>query len=306
MEFVSIVGRAAVEGEGPDTHDYTVLRARRGLPARAWAGTTQVWILPLDNITPLRHPDMGGLLLSGEPGYLRLTAFTPFAEDDSPTIPERTFVFPPAFDVAPRIAWVNPAGSTAETDAGGDVTLEFTVTDRQGDLASIRVDSRRDDATMETTHLNLAFPATGLRTIVLPLNFAGHASEYRIYVVRVEARDQNGNPAIQSRTIIRPPTGTPATPAPPSFSPPDGFSFYGSLGVTISSAPGTQIEWAVVSIGAPAPGSGTVFPGYETTINITSSRRVWARAVNSPAESPWVYADFYKDTNDGGTTPLIP
>lgn len=297
LEFVSIIGRTAVSA---GTHDYTVLRARRGLPARDWTTDAQVWILPLDNITPLRHPDMSGLLASGDPGYIRLTAFTPIAEDDTPEIPQRSFVMPAAYDVAPRIAWTSPAGSSADTDGDGDITISGEVTDRQGDLCAIRIDSRREDGTSETTHLDQGFPATGSRPFSLDLNFAGDATLYRVYVVRLEARDQQGYVAIQSRTIVRPPSGTPATPPPPGFAPADGWTFRSGETVFVTAASGAQVEYLATIIGAAAPASGFVAPGNEVMLGIISSRRIWARARVGSDVSPWVCADYYKEGISGG------
>lgn len=297
MEFCSIVGRAAVSA---DTHDYTLLRARRGLAARDWADTAQVWIVPLDNLKPWRHPDMIGLLSSGAVGRIRLSAYTTFAEDDTPEIPEFTFVFPSLFDIAPRIDWTSPSGSSAETDAAGDITISGEVTDRQGDLSSLRIDSRREDGSAETTHLDQGFPATALRAFSHALNFAGHASEYRIYILRIEARDQQSNLAIQSRMIVRPPTGTPATPPPPTFDPASDTSFAFTANIYVRAvSPATQIHWRVEPIGSTTPGAFSTYAGLEVEINLWNSGRIWARASDGIDHSPWVYADFYKQGSGG-------
>lgn len=295
MEIISVVSRDLVSA---GVHDYEVLRGRQGLTGRAWTTDAKCWALPAANLMPWSHADFAGLLQEETVGYLRLVSFSADAFDETSPVPEATFEFPPAYSTKPRIAWTNPATSSAETDAAGDITVSGTVTDRQGDLISLRIDSRRDDGTSETTHYDQGFPATNSRPFSLELTFAGHASEYRVYTLRIEARDSAGNVTIQSRTIVRPPTGTPSGPPPPAFTPAGDSPVDGYTEITITAAaPATEIHWAVTSIGTPtAPGSYNTAPGLSVGVGTFGGARIWARASDGTNHSAWVPADYYRMT----------
>lgn len=301
LEFVSVIGRTAVDA---DTHDYTVLRGRRGLPVRAWTTDAQAWIVPIGNITAWRHPDLLSLLTSQAVGYFRLASYNAITEDDG-TPPQFTFKIPLAYDVAPRLAWTSPAGSTGETDAAGDITIEFTATDRQGDLISLRVESRRWDGAAwvnETVHLDVSFAPTSHDARVLPLNFPGHATEYRAFQLTVIARDRAGNQTVEQRTITRVPTGVPSTPPPPTFNPVGDTYIDGYDTVTITAvSPATEIHWSVSSLGTPsAPPTYNTHAGLSVGIGTFGNQRLWARASDGANHSPWAVADYYRLTNGGG------
>lgn len=298
LEFCSIVSRTAVDA---DTHDYTVLRGRKGLASREWTTTAEVWIIPATNLLAWTHPDIDALVQSGAPGYLRLVAFSGYGEDEAASLPERSFIVPASYDVAPRVAWTNPTGNSGDTDASGNITVTGTATDRQGDLISLRMDSRRsDDGSAETVHQDVGFPSAASRAFSQALTFAGDASLYLTYTLRIEVRDRAGNVTTSVRTIVRPPTGTPSTPAPPSISPPDGEIFYPSTLATITvAAPATEIHWKTSAVGSDAPTSYSTHTGTSKSITVSSTLRLWARASDGTNHSAWVHADFYRE-NSGG------
>jgi hypothetical protein len=179
MEIVSIVARSAVDA---DTHEYTVLRGRRGLPPRAWTTGAQVWVFPGANLVAWRHPDLVAMTISGVIGYVRLQSFTAYASDDSAPLPERSFYIPAAIDVAPKISWLDPVASTAEADySSGDIDIEIEVLDRDSDLISLRLDSVRADGSSPVTgtlevNISVASPADRIEYAVLSPGSAAPSS----------------------------------------------------------------------------------------------------------------------------------
>jgi hypothetical protein len=291
MEIVSIVSRTAVDS---DTHDYTVLRGRRGLPARAWTTDAKVWVLPGENLVAWRHPDLVAMTLNGVIGYVRLQSFTAYASDDSAPLPEWSFYIPSSFDVAPKIAWTAPATSTAEAShSTGDIAIDIEVTDRDGDLISLRIDSAKSDGTARANHVNRTFPPTALHSYAATLNFA-----VGTYELTATATDRAGNIIQSRRNIIR--NAGAGGLLPPAFNPSGGF-FTGSLVVTLSVAsPADRIEYVALSPGSAAPSSGSVHVGTSIDVTISSSRRLWARAGNGTDWTSWISSDYERETLGGG------
>ncbi len=319
LEFVSIQTRVAVDS---DTHDYTVLRGRLGLPARAWTAsdsedwpnTTQAWILPLINLTAWRHPDMEALRASGGLGYFRLAAYTPWAEDDADPLPTVSYGSPSGYDPMPKLTWTSPAGSSGETDASGDITVEFSSTDKQGDLVSVRVESRRWTGTAwadVTVHLDETFAARASDARALALNFAGQAGAYRTYELTVTVGDAAGNQLVATKTISRPATsGSP--PPPPTFLYGGGYFNSGYLQEVVElprPAPLGSYSWVEVhelGIGAASPGGSPDFQfqtDVDWQVDLYTAARLWVRYGEGPSDtdpsgvawSPWVSADYYFD-----------
>ncbi len=296
LEFASVVSRTAVTS---DTHDYTVLRARRGIPARSWATTCRAWIIPMTNLETWRHPALATLLATGDPGFIRLVSYRVDAEDDSSPVPEWGVQLPEGFNPVPQIAWSSPSGSLGEADGAGNVAVAFTVTDRDGDLIGLRVQVRKvDDGTPDVDDSSdEAFEATGSRsysrTMVIALG---------TWSVTVFARDRAGNTTTSTRTLVRASAGSVI---PPTFSPGDGMEFVSSLAVTLSTvSPATQIEYAQLALGAAQPASGTTVTALSVGLTLTSSRRIWARSKGT-TNSPWIFAEYYKQGGGGGG-PLLP
>ena len=94
LEFMSVVSRTAVSGA---TFSYTVLRARKGLPALAWTTAAAVWLVPLANISPITHPEFATLAGSGAPAYFKLLSYNSVAEATS--FGTTSLIVPPALAV---------------------------------------------------------------------------------------------------------------------------------------------------------------------------------------------------------------
>lgn len=299
LEFVSIVERSAIDA---GTHDYTVLRGRKGLPARDWtASGTIVYILPAINLQDWTHPDMQGNFT--DPIYVRLTSFTQQAIDESDPIPERSVMLPTAYDVAPKIVWTTPAGASGETDASGDITLEADISDRQADLIGLRLDIIDSTGATVSTPLDLALTGVLTRSISqLIAGLPGDASTYRTYIAQLQARDAAGHLTTSQRTIVRIPTGTASELPPPSINPPGGN--YDSLQtVTITASGGaTEIHYALRAVGSPAPADPSEYTVYAGTVKtLTVGNQVlWARESDGAINSLWT-SQTYRTRFVGGT-----
>jgi hypothetical protein len=288
MEILSIVSREAITA---DTHDYEVIRGRRGLPARAWsAAITQAWILPAANLIPWRHPDMAGMLLSGDAGAVILRSYSDIAEDESDPPPQFPLLLPPGYAQTPHISWSSPAGALGVADPDtGAIDIEFDVTDPTGDLVSVRVDTLRSDGSNPTTVENQTFPPVASKSFDTTLII-----DPGTYTLTVTATDKTGNIVQSTRTLWRADTGGGGGAAlqPPTFHPPGDTTFAGQLDVHISIAAGNRIEYTTRAIGAPAPTSGTVVIDTSVEVTINSNRTVWARGGNGTDWTQWVAASY--------------
>jgi hypothetical protein len=285
MEFLSVVTRSAID---TDSHTYTVFRGRLGTEPRAWTTAAKAWLIPKANLDDWTHPDIRQLVASGETGFAKLFAVAAFGT--SPAGYVREFLMPSGFDQAPQIAWTTPAGSIGLTDSAGDITVDLDVTDSNGDLVTLRVDSVKSDGTGATTHANLTFAASAARAWSETLNFAAGT-----YTLTVTTTDAAGNRATSSRTIQNDDSGGDL--ASPSFSPPGGGSpFLYSRYVTMTvTSPADRFEYVVSSPGSSAPtGSGTLVSSTTGAVTVTQSKRIWARAGDGVDWSAWVFADYTK------------
>lgn len=297
MEICSIQTRALV-GD-PAVMTYTILRARLGTANRAWTTGAKAWITVGSTLTAWSHEVVQGMVLSGAVGYVRLVAATVEAEDQTVPIPERTFLMPVAANSAPRITWVAPSSSKADTDSVGAYTVQFHVDDSEGDLMSVEF-SWRDTASGDSQQIPpillrgvARFPDTGEHVVVL----TGLAPA--TYELVVSARDRRNPTVVEQRTLFRPPTvGT--VRYPPSFSPPGKVWTVAGITVTITvESPADRIEYLVADPGAAAPASGTTHMGTSKAIALKSSRRIWARAGTSTGWSAWAFADYRKEGRPG-------
>lgn len=296
LEILSVVTRSAVD---TDTHDYTVLRARRGTPARAWqsAGQPAAYILPADNLLPLTHPRITELLASGQPGYLRLVAYSAEAEDTGPR-PQISFLFPAAYSTLPVITWAAPTDGAPDYGRGtadeptGAYTPDVTVTAPRGDLVRVTLTSQLADGSGYIERHKVDLAPTASYRINSPFTFA-----YGSHILTLTARDRTGVTVTSSRIVARTASGGIA---PPTFTPPSGSDFTTTRTVTITvSAPADQVQWAVTPLGSAQPTTwpNTSNPGTtQVQITLNSTKRLWARGRDStgPTDGPAAYADYEK------------
>lgn len=290
MEICSVITRTAVDA---DTHTYTVLRARRGTSARAWqtSGSPRAYVLPAANVVAWSHQIMTGLVASGEPGFLRLVAYTADVEDDTIPVPQVSFAFPTAYHTLPVIEWTAPSGSQGTTDGSGNYTPDVSVTDADGDLISVRVDSLKTDGTGYVARYTATFAPAGVHQFSGSLNFASGA-----HTLTVTAMDAAGNVTTGSRTIVNAGSGL----LPPTYSPLEELEFMNSLTVTLTVvSPADQVQWAVAAIGSGEPSSwSSTTPGDLTrNVTLTSSKRLWSRARRSSdgVVSAATFGDYWKN-----------
>lgn len=295
LEFLSVATRTPVEGEA-DTHTYEVLRARLGLPARAWATSCEAWILPGSGLRAWTHPDMAALLRSGAVGTIRLGTVT--AESSAETLLERSWVFPASYDLAPRVAWVQPAGSLGITDAEGDYEISFNLSDWDGDLVGFEVLLELDGGQLEV--LEPRVPLKPTRGLPSPWTRI-HRFPVGSHAVIVQAEDKLGNRTTSERSILRPSSGT----IPPPVFTPAGADDLPLSPVTVQitgASPATKLEYSIAPIGVVAPaGAGTPYAGLTTSVTINPPRRLWARAGDALGNwSAWVSADYSSVSSGGG------
>jgi hypothetical protein len=76
---------------------------------------------------------------------------------------------------------------------------------------------------------------------------------------------------------------------------PEGNDFQNFLNVDINvAAPANRIQYAATSYGGALPGSTTTAVATHVGFQITSSKRVWARAGDGSNWSAWTFTDFWK------------
>lgn len=286
MEFLSVVTRTAIDS---DSHTYTVFRGRKGTTARAWTTAAKAWILPALNLDAWTHPDIRELVESGDTGFAKLFAVSSFGE--SPAGFVREFVMPSASNQAPRVAWTTPATSLAITDGAGDVSPDFSVTDANGDLVALRVDSVKSDGTGATNHSNETFAATSSRPWAATLNFG-----VGVFYLTATATDAAGSVTRSTRTVQNDNAG--ADLQVPEMDPPGGVSFLYSVDVDIAVAGAAdRFEYVVSSPGSAAPGgSGTLVSATTGTVTLSTSRRLWVRAGDGVSWSAWISGDYTRTT----------
>lgn len=288
FEICSVVTRALV---GSDM-TYTILRARNGTGNRAWTTSAKAWLIPGSSIVPWTHQAIQGLVQSGAFGYMRLVAYTVEAEDETVPIPEVSFVMPSAANLAPVIVWALPSGSIGTTDGTGAFSIEFEVTDGDGDLIGVEISIIRASDGRVTNFPKLTLE--GVSQVTVERTIAGLAEGTHTLVVT--ATDRKHAPVQSKRTLYR--AGVSSL-TPPEFDPPpqgdpwwfDSIPF--TLIVTVSTtAPNDRIEYAATARGSPQPSSGTLHMGTSKAISVFTDRRIWARAGNGSTWSAWVFADY--------------
>jgi hypothetical protein len=104
----------------------------------------------------------------------------------------------------------------------------------------------------------------------------------------VTAVDGAGNVTVARRVVTNTAGGVLLT---PTFDPPLA-DFATTLAVDIDvGSPADRIEWATTAVGGAEPTTGiTLVVALTTTVNLSSSRRLWARAGDGVDWSAWVFA----------------
>jgi len=296
IEFCSIISRTAID---TDSHTYTVLRARCGLPARVWTSSAspRAYILPLSSLSALTHENALALLQTGYVGHVRLDAINTVTtwSDANPSdpFPEITWVMPGAYDRAPVIAWATPSGSNG-TNTSGSYTPSLALTDSDGDMVSVLITSSKTDGTGYTEHKRETLAPTGSYSFNASLTLTTGA-----HTLSVMATDRAGHVLTSTRNITIT-AGAAVGPQPPSFSPPDnGGSFTSSVAVTVTAvSPATDLEYAVCSLGSAVPASWTAEGDLQTALTLTSGKRVWARAIGpSPSVTAFSPGSGFNNQN---------
>lgn len=293
MELLSLYGRTAHEDAD---WVFECLRGRFSLSARSWlAAETVGWIFPSTNLVPWRHADVETAQFAAGTVTMRLRTYSAAAEDESATPPEVAVLMPAAYAQAPRVVWANPTG-TGTTDSGGNITVQATLTDREGDLIAVRLDSQRSDGTAPVLHLDRGLPPTGQYVLMEAVTFPGDESEILTYTVRIEARDRAGNVTVSTRSVVRPQTGGSASNyPPPTFSPPGGNFAIDENDLEIEAGlGGLFVEYVFSPPGSFAPTEGSVSEGNSVTLSLNSTCRVWARTLGAGSPSAWVFADYQR------------
>jgi hypothetical protein len=299
-EICSVVSRSAVDA---DTHSYTVLRARRGTPARVWptSGAPRAYLIPLSNLVAWTHPQLAGVSAAGLVGYLRMVAYTAETEDAGAR-PQISFTFPAGYSPWPSIAWTAPSDGSPDYGQGmadpttGSYTPNVEVLDADGDLLSVEITSRLSDGSGYVARHAVTLSPAGSYAFSSALTFASGS-----HVLTVTAMDKAGNVASSSRTVARTAVGGLA---PPVFDPAGETEFRDNLAITITVAsPADQVQWVVASPGSAEPTSWpntTTAGDLDRVVTLTSSKRVWARARKSSDGSTGsaTYADYSKITGD--------
>jgi hypothetical protein len=190
--------------------------------------------------------------------------------------------------LAPQIAWISPATDPFDFTSGGTFTVELDATDTNGDLVSLRIDLL--DATGATVQAitNQTFPTTALREFTSG-TITQSGGTYQIVVTAV---DGAGNVTVARRVVTNTAGGVLLT---PTFDPPLA-DFATTLAVDIDvGSPADRIEWATTAVGGAEPTTGiTLVVALTTTVNLSSSRRLWARAGDGVDWSAWVFADYFR------------
>jgi hypothetical protein len=191
--------------------------------------------------------------------------------------------------LAPQIEWIEPPTDFYDFTGSGSFDLDVNATDANGDLVALRIDLI--DATtgaLATAVTNQTFPPTALRNYSNGPNTHGGGT----YQIVVTATDAAGNVTAAKRTVTNTAGGVLI---PPTLDPPLA-DFATTLAVDIDVvAPADRIEWATTAVGGAEPTTGiTLVVALTTTVNLTSSRRLWARAGDGVDWSAWVFSDYFR------------
>jgi hypothetical protein len=175
-------------------------------------------------------------------------------------------------------------------------------------MVGIRI-ATRDSAGGVTEWLDM--PLQGSSSEVVSFTLRGLPTG--THTVTVEAVDRAGHVSTDSsRTLHNPNSGVGGggagtTLQPPAFSPGAGSTFSNGITVTMTAqAPADRIQWSITYISASAPGtteetaSGTIV----RSVNITATRKLWARAGDGTNWSDWRVGIYEKTSQPPGTQPV--
>lgn len=306
LEWFSIQSSAAVAG---NTYDFTVLRARLGSAAQAWATNDVAWIIPRSSLVSFTHGNFPTYVSAATELVFRLAPFSKFTEfDGAPS--NLPFKFPTAWQRAPAIAWTTPANASSTLAADGNLTPAATITDKDSNTVHICIYSVREDTGVQTKHFDIYIPRTGSKTlaecftlagVATPLNFAGQAAVDTFYTLTVRAEDAAGNIIESRRSLVRLATGGGGGGFAAPILDPSGFSapWNNFLDVVVTAAaPADRIQYAIVNYGGTLPAAPySQAMGLNTTLHLASSKRIWARCGDGVNWSGWVFGDYYKESN---------
>lgn len=302
LESVSIVSRSAVD---TDTHDYTVLRARKSFSARAWTTAAQVWIIPGANFVPWLHEQMLSILNSGDTGHIRLSSFTAYTADASSPLPEFDFVFPSAYDALPAISWTTPAASPYDLATTGELTPEATITDADGNLVRIELYSVNAASGAQTKHADIPLGGSASVTLADIFTLAGVSgtidlgtqdTEDQYFTLTLRATDAAGYIVSSSLALVLP--GSSGSGVGAIEYDPVPISFVTSIVVTLTAtgSGATQIHYALGAWGSGEPSGYSTVSDTVKVIQLYDATRVWARASDGSNHSPWQSGDYWKES----------
>lgn len=303
LEFCSVVSRAAVD---TDTHDYTVLRARKSTQPLAWTTDAQCWLIPGASLKTWTHESLLALLNTGNTGNVRLGAYTGYTVDASSPLPEFDFEFPSAYDALPAIAWTTPASSPSDLDSDGELDPAATITDADGNLVRVQLYSIAAVNGKQTNHFDVSVASTAsitladlftLADVSGTIDFGTQGTEDQYFTLTIRATDAAGYVVESSRSLILPGSGGSGLGG-ITFTPEAGSFFGASLAVTLEAygTNATTIHYALAMIGSAEPVSYTTVLDTTKNLTITSSRRIWARASDGANHSPWEFADYVRES----------
>lgn len=306
IEALSIVSRVAVDS---DTHDYTVLRARKGFQSRNWSPSTtvgQAWVIPGKDFESWSHYRMQQKILEGNFAvfgfdFMSLAAFTAAAEDESSPIPSFEFVFPADAFVKPKIEWTTPSASP-HTLASSSLTPAATITDAQGDIIRVELFTTREDTAIQTKRFDVSIAPTASVTLADLITLSGmtaitdlaQGTTDRYYRLTCRVTDAAGHILESSIVMLRLGSGTSK-----GFSityAPEGGDFVtkATIVLTRNGGTATQIHYSVSTHGDAAPTSYTTVSAATATIYLHTDRRVWARSSDGTNHSQWQFQDYRK------------
>jgi hypothetical protein len=242
------------------------------------------------------------LLRSVDPGYVKLVAYSDYAEDES-GLTTFSFIFPSSYLVPPIIDWTTPATGPYTLATTGLLTPDADITDADGNLVRIELISK-NAAGVITKHLdcplapNLAttlqdcFTAAGVSgTIDLGTQTSGD----QYFTLTLRSTDATGVLVESSRTLLLP--GSSGAGLGGVTCDPDSGTCVGPVSIDLSvGGSATKIHYRIKSIGSSAPtGSGyTIVNATSVTISLNPSGRLWARASDGSNHGAWEYRDYQR------------
>ena len=296
LEFCSVVSRAAVDS---DTHDYTVLRARRGLNERDWTTGAEVWLIPGESLVSWTHEYMGTLLRAGGTGYVELSAFTGYVEDEA-TLNQFPVEFPSAFLIPPQIAWTTPGSTPYTLATTGLLTPDADLADADGNLVRLELFSV-DSGGVVTVHLNAVIPPTTATTLADCFTAAGVSGTIDLgtqtvadqyFTLTLRATDSSGSVIESSRTLVLPGSSGAGLRG-VTYTPDNGISPV-QLTLTVGGT-ATKIHYAVRPLGSAAPAGYITVNSTSVIFRIAGDYRIWSRPSDGVNNGGWEFRDYFRD-----------